>query len=331
LLAGDRSLTNVVAHEITHSWAGNLVTNNSWRNFWLNEGFTVYIERIILGRMNSSVAYRHFEALCGYNDLIKTVDALKDHPEFTKLLPNLDGIDPDDAFSKVPYEKGSLFLLFLESKVGGEEAMVNWLRAYFAAFRTQSVSTEQMKGHFLSYFAGKVDKKVLDGIDWDTWLNGTGLPPLDPRQGLLDLSLGKRCEELAAKWKTDGGVTAQATDLEGWKSKQIMLFLDLLITTAAPLSADTIKRLEKVYHFEASRNVEIAFRWLMLGLKSNYLESLPAAGVFLSKHGRGLYVRPLYTAVKALDKTVAVKTFEANKNFYHSVIRNAVTAILAAP
>jgi len=113
LLAGDRSLTNVVAHEIAHSWAGNYTTNASWGDFWLNEGFTVYLERAILGKIHNSSQYRDFESLVGYNDLIKTVADFGASHEFTKLCPNLVDVDPDEAFSKIPYEKGSLSLRYL--------------------------------------------------------------------------------------------------------------------------------------------------------------------------------------------------------------------------
>lgn len=117
LIAGDRSLADVVVHEISHSWCGNLVTNSSWSDFWLNEGFTMYLERRILGELEGE-PYRHLHALVGYGELVKTVNDLKDHPEYTKLRPNLVGEDPDDSFSRIPYEKGFLFLFYLETQVG---------------------------------------------------------------------------------------------------------------------------------------------------------------------------------------------------------------------
>ena len=100
LITGDKSLINVLCHEIVHSWAGNYVTNSSWPDFWLNEGFTVYIERIILGEVYSE-AFRHFEILIGYNELMKTVEDLADTPEYLLLQPTMEGIDPDDAFSRI--------------------------------------------------------------------------------------------------------------------------------------------------------------------------------------------------------------------------------------
>lgn len=141
LLAGDRSLTNVVCHEIMHSWAGNYVTNAQWCDFWLNEGFDVYLERQVLGEVHShGEAYRHFEILSGYNDLVKTVHSMDQggHPQLTRLTPPLVGMDPDEAFSKIPYEKGSLFLFFLERlihgagsgkyKGNGKQGMRDWLK-----------------------------------------------------------------------------------------------------------------------------------------------------------------------------------------------------------
>jgi leukotriene-A4 hydrolase len=205
LLAGDRSLTNVVCHEITHSWAGNYVTNSNWSDFWLNEGFTVYIERLILGEVHRSAAYRHFEILIGYQSLLKTVQGFADQPEYTKLMPNLAGEDPDDSFSRVPYEKGSLFLFSLECLVG-LPAMRTWLQSYFSDFRTRSLDTATMRRHFEGSMrsqlgATKCEAEIFPAIRWDAWLTGVGMPPFDiSAPGVLDRSLAVKCEQLAARW-----------------------------------------------------------------------------------------------------------------------------------
>lgn len=322
LLAGDRSLTNVVAHEVTHSWSGNYVTNSSWKDFWLNEGFTVYIERMILGKVTKSKQYRYFEMLCGYNDLKKTIADLKDHPEFTKLRPDLTGTSPDEAFSKVPYEKGSLFLFYLETKVGGETAMQKWLNSYFTTFRNTSITTEQMKEHFLKHFSG-LD---LGSIDWDTWLYAPGLPPFDPTS-VLDTTLTTKCSALSEKWikckpiSADGSM-ATTNDLKDFRPKQIMFFLDGIILGGG-LPHDALERMESLYELSQSKNVEIQFRWLQLCLKSKYLRVIPDVADFLSKHGRGLYVKPLYKMLHSVDHPAAVKIYHANRPYYHSVIRTA--------
>lgn len=347
LLAGDRSLTNVVAHEIVHSWSGNLITNASWNDFWLNEGFTVYIERMVLGRVTNSVQFRHFEMLCGYNDLKKTINELKDKPgickcncscfsvalanptcscfagEFTKLVPNLNNVDPDDAFSKIPYEKGSLFLYFLETVVGGEEEMCKWLHSYFTEFTNKSLNTLEMKAHFLNHFSNT----DLSSVDWETWLYAPGLPPLDPTL-ILDKTLSQNCTALAQDWLLRDGQTAHSDDLKNFRSEQIMFFLDEIINGTQGLSHETLDRMEFAYHFSSSPNVEICFRWLQLCLKSNYTNAIPQVAVFLSKHGRGLYVKPLYKLLNAVDHDAAVTIYKANRPYYHSVIRNAFDKLL---
>merc|ERR1711957_821080 len=127
--------TTTLAHEITHSWSGNLVTNARWKDFWLNEGFTRYIERRIIGKCFGP-AMRGLMLMVGYNDLTKTVDMLNatGSENLTMLEPDIVGMDPDMAFSRVPYEKGSLFLHYLEEVVGGEDAMSMWLKTYFDDF-----------------------------------------------------------------------------------------------------------------------------------------------------------------------------------------------------
>lgn len=328
LMTGDHSLTNVVAHEITHSWSGNYVTNASWSDFWLNEGFTVYIERMILGRVMQSDAYRSFEILCGYNDLKKTIANLADHMEFTKLCPNLTGIDPDDAFSKVPYEKGSLFLYYLETLVGGQQAMLGWLNSYFDTYRGKSVNTAEVKAHFLNYFTTvkKVDPSILGAIDWNTWLHSPGLPPFDPTT-VVDKTLSSNCSALAEKWYKDNGVGATSDDLKDFRSKQVMFFLDEIINHDV-LEHQTLEHMQYLYGLGDSPNVEIRFRWLQLCLKSKYVKAIPQVADFLSKHGRGLYVKPLYKLLNDVDHDAAVKTYRENCPYYHSVIRNYVSELL---
>eukprot|EP00698_Gefionella_okellyi_P004917 TRINITY_DN14543_c0_g1_i2.p1 TRINITY_DN14543_c0_g1~~TRINITY_DN14543_c0_g1_i2.p1 ORF type:complete len:616 (+),score=123.69 TRINITY_DN14543_c0_g1_i2:121-1968(+) len=324
LLAGDRSLTNVVAHEITHSWAGNYVSNASWSDFWLNEGFCVYIERQILGIVKGSEAYRHFEALCGYNDLLKTIADLGATNEYTKLRPNLTGVDPDEAFSKIPYEKGSLFLLYLETVVGGNDAMRAWLNAYYTKYMGKSATSEDFKAHFINWFTEvkPAPAGALAKVDWATWLDAPGLPAFNPHD-VLDRSLVVACEALAKSWREQGRAGASATDLAPFQAKQTMYFLDQLLTTAVPMAHDRLLALDELYGFSTSKNVEIGFRYLMLAIKSGYRAALPTAQYFLSQHGRGLYVKPMYVALDTLDHAYAVETWKKNRSFYHAVIKAA--------
>ncbi|KAF9982552.1 Leukotriene A-4 hydrolase, partial [Modicella reniformis] len=177
LLAGDRSLVNVVAHEIAHSWMGNLVTTENWEHFWLNEGFTVFIERRIVGRILGK-EHSEFSAILGYKGLQESVDHYgKDH-RFTLLCPKLNGEGPDDAFSRVPYEKGFNFLYYLEKHLGGPEVFEPYLRAHVQQFAGRSINTDDWKEFLYSYMEktfgqDKVDR--LNQVDWAAWLTSPGM------------------------------------------------------------------------------------------------------------------------------------------------------------
>ncbi|GMR47947.1 hypothetical protein PMAYCL1PPCAC_18142, partial [Pristionchus mayeri] len=141
IITGDRSLVSVVAHEIAHSWTGNLVTTANWDHFWLNEGFTVYLERKINEKVYGK-ARRFFDAREGFNSLNETLKMIL--PEHSKLRLNLGGIDPDDAFSSIPYEKGSSLLLWLEQEVLSEGETRQFLRDHVALFSHKAIDTEAL-------------------------------------------------------------------------------------------------------------------------------------------------------------------------------------------
>ncbi len=197
----------------------------------------MYLERLVLGEVHKSETYRHFEILCGYNDLIKTVAShmAAGHSEFTKLTTNLVGVDPDEAFSKIPYEKGSLFLFYLEQLIhggaagqkytgAGKQGMREWLTTYYTDFRAKSVTCDEMRAHFTAFFTGKVAASTLAAINWDEWLHAPGLPKAyNPHEDKsVDRSLVTGCEALANKWLIGAGKEAKADDLKSFSSKQTM-------------------------------------------------------------------------------------------------------------
>lgn len=179
IIAGDRSLCNVIAHEIAHSYTGNLVTNASWEHFWLNEGFTVFVERKILSRLYGE-KMRQFDCLTGWEDRMLPCinDTFSPVHEYTKLIPALKGVDPDDAFSTIPYEKGSALLLYLEQQLGSNERFEEFLRAYIRKYRRLSIITSDWINFLNEYFADKSD--VLQAVDFNGWLNNAGVPPTKP-------------------------------------------------------------------------------------------------------------------------------------------------------
>jgi leukotriene-A4 hydrolase len=199
---------------------------------------------------------------------------------------------------------------------------LEWLREYFKAFSGKSISGDDMKSYFQARFPNIP-------VDWDAWFYGTGLPSFDPRPH-LDHSLFKSCEELAERWK-NGGKDTSADDIKSWGAYQKMAFQDLLLNTAMPLPHEVIAKMDQLYGLSKATNVEIEFRWLMIALNSNYVEEpiLEELKRFLSRHGRGIYIRPLYRKLHALSegdtplkREFVAKLYHSNRPFYHSVIRN---------
>ena len=209
LLAGDRSLANVIAHEIAHSWTGNLVTNKNWDHFWLNEGFTTFVERKIVGRL-SGEPERQFRAIEGLNELKHLIDSDPKNP-FSKLVMDVRGHDPNDATSSIPYEKGHTFLYYLEQKLGGPQIFEAFLREYVKKFKYTSIETKDFQNFLIKYFEDK--PQILKTIDWDKWLYTTGMPPIIPK---YDDSLVKESTALAQRW-----INANESDLPQFSTKDI--------------------------------------------------------------------------------------------------------------
>jgi leukotriene-A4 hydrolase len=331
LLVGDRSLVDVAAHEIAHSWSGNDATNATWVDFWLNEGFTMYLERLILGATVDE-EYRKFQIMLGYLDLVQTVDFLKDEPtSYSTLQPDTVDTDPDDAFSIIPYEKGCLFVYFLEQIVGGIQPMCDWLNKLYRKYEFKAYTTEDLKASFLEHFSSSISQDKLAQIDWDHWLNAPGLPKWDPTE-TLRTSLGDASIALANKWIAAADdaslVTASKDDIASFKPAQIMYFIDTLSTAPKQLSVATFQKLEDTYNLFGSNNPEIAYRVLTLALKNKVPSVVPSVVAFVAKHGRGRYAKPVYTAFRAAHADLAKSTYAQYRLTYQAVIRNALDVIV---
>ncbi|XP_025921860.1 leukotriene A-4 hydrolase [Apteryx rowi] len=317
LLAGDRSLSSVIAHEISHSWTGNLVTNKTWEHFWLNEGHTVYLERRIGGRLFGE-QLRQFQALGGWRELQNTINTLGETNPTTNLVPNLNEIDLDAAYSSVPYEKGFALLFHLEQLLGGPDVFIGFLKAYIQQFAYKSITTEDWKKFLYSYFKDKVD--VLDKVDWNSWLHAPGMPPVKPT---YDMTLANACVALSQRWiqaKESDLCTFNSADLKGMSSHQLIEFLALLLLEA-PLPVSHVKRMQEVYNFNAITNSEIRFRWLRLCIQAKWEEAIPLALKMATDQGRMKFTRPLFRDLYSFDKSrdLAVKTFLEHRACMHPV------------
>ncbi|KAH9503588.1 Leukotriene A-4 hydrolase [Bulinus truncatus] len=328
LLAGDKSLADVIAHEISHSWTGNLVTNSTFEHFWLNEGHTMFLERKILGQLHGQL-HLQLHAHEGWKALEEAVKTLTKagNIAYTKLVPDLNGVDPDDAFSIVPYEKGFALLYSLETLLGGPGVFEPFLKAYITHFKYKSISTKEWKQYLFQYFSSDEDQKKLANFAWDTWLYATGLPPYEPN---YDVSLAEPSNQLAQKWiqqpDNDPGVFT-AADFSSLPSFLIREFLSQLLSADPPVSLIKVERLEQVYHFNDIKNSEIRLKWLRLCIKVQWENCVSHALDFVNEQGRMKFVRPIYRDLYDWEysRPKAIANYLSHKEEMHNT-----TAMLVA-
>lgn len=315
LLAGDRSLANVVAHEIAHSWTGNLITNRNFEHFWLNEGFTVFIERKIKGRLESPQS-QDLDAYSHISELKEAIERIGVDSPLTQLVMDLKGVHPDDSFSTVPYEKGSIFLRYLEDVVGGPSKFEPFLRKYFDLFKYKSIVTDDFVKTFKEHFQSN---SAIKDIDWDKWLYSPGMPIVIPN---FDKSLAVICEDLVdkfVKWDGSGKIPISNEERKNLTTSQTIYVLQKLIDCDAQ-SIDKLKALAKLFNLNDVKNSEIKFRWFRIALKAKFEEVIDPVFHWLNEVGRMKFTRPLYRDLYAWEKTRegAIENFKANrKNMMH--------------
>ena len=306
LLAGDRSLVNVLAHELAHSWTGNLVTNTTAEHFWLNEGFTVFAERRILEALEGAdMAALH--AAVGFQRLQQAFDQHAAHPELTRLRTPLAGVDPDEAFSSIPYEKGFLFLKTLEA-AAGKEAFDALLGRWLATHRFGAAATDD--------FLALVDPALLTRVDAAAWVDGAGLPPgywkpTSTRLSALEATVGRLPPDAA----------------KGWSPTEWQLYLE-----SAPRPCTFCGELDRTWSLTASRNMEVLVSWLVLACESGHAAVLPRVEEILGRVGRTKYVKPLFKALAGRPETRALARtlFERFRATYHPITQQVVGATLGA-
>ena len=317
LIAGDRSLVAVVAHELAHSWTGNLVTNGTWEDFWLNEGWTVYAERRIVERLYG-IEMANLQAVSGRNDLLAAFKNFGDKREFTKLKTDLAGIDPDEVFSSVPYEKGFLLLVAIERAVG-RERFDPFVRGYIEDFRFTSITTDVFVSYLTRHFPD-----IESHVNLAEWIHQPGLPDSAPA---FTSSLIADVRSAQRHWSEGRRDLDDA--IRSWDVHQQVLFLEELPQN---MSLADCAHIEKIFDIGKTRNNEILLPWYCIAAASGYDKAFPAIREFLGVVGRGKYLRPLYRALHGnpATKTLAAEWFAEFRSGYHSVAQAAVKRILAA-
>jgi aminopeptidase N len=282
VIAGDKSLVGLVSHELAHSWSGNLVTNATWRDFWLNEGFTTYIENRI-----QEVVYGKEQALMEQAlDRRKIEEELKDmKPEDQRLYVDLKGRDPDDGVTGVPYVKGALLLRRME-QVFGRETFDAYLRGYFDNFAFKSITTAEMLDYMRRELLDKHPEQAKQ-LALDQWLNQGGLP-MDAPTATTD-RLTTVANQAAAF--AGGKVTAVSISTKTWSSQEWLEFLQNMPN----LNAKQMAELDKTFKITQTGNSEVLDEWLQLAIKADYKPAYPRLESFLLEVGRQKFLRPLYT------------------------------------
>jgi leukotriene-A4 hydrolase len=317
VIAGDKSLVSVIAHELAHSWAGNLVGNATWRDLWLNEGFTDYMESRIMasvyGEQRASM-----EAVLGLNALRADLARLK--PADQILAIDLRDRDPGEVFSEIPYEKGRLFLNYLDSKFGREHFDA-FLRGYFDHFAFKSITTEQflayLQENLLDRFPGTVPRDQVNA-----WVFNPGLPA----DAVLPVTtMFQPVDEARAAWLA-GKLPPKKFGAD-WIAQQWLHFLNDMPATLKPAQ---LAELDKAFGFSKSANAEIAHSWFRLVIVNDYQPSYPRLEEYLNTIGRRKLIAPLYEALMKTPegKQVAKRVFAKARPGYHPETVKAIEAIV---
>ncbi len=319
ILAGDKSLVALIAHELAHSWSGNLVTNETWNDFWLNEGFTVYLERRIQEELYGR-ARSEMEAMIGRSRLEDTLEELGPESRDTWLELDLGDRHPDDSMTDVPYEKGYLLLRLMEESFG-RERFDRFLRAYFDAHAFETMTTAR----FIDYLRKELftqDPAAAARIDLEAWIHGPGIPDTAPR---AQSDAFERGEEAAEAFVATGALPEGTSK---WNPLQWIHFLRRL---PRGLDRDRLEALDASFSLTDTGNAEILCEWLRLGISSDYSPAYDRADDFLHRVGRRKFVQPLFEELVKTDtgRERAERIYSTARPTYHSMTSNTIDQILA--
>ena len=318
VIAGDKSLVNLIAHELAHSWSGNLVTNESWRDLWLNEGFTSYVENRIM------------EAVFGKNRAImeQALDSQGLNQEIPELSPgdsqlyiDLKGRDPDDAFSGVPYTKGQLFLIYLENKFG-RDRFDAFVLEYFDSHAFQSLGTS----NFIKYLKTNLTHKypnIVSDDEVNEWIFGQGLPSFVPKPTSSAFST---IDVQISQWLANELTLAQLPTKQ-WTLHEWLHFINNL---PVELSEERMTSLDTAFDLTHSKNAEIAHAWYLLSIRVGYDVVYPAMSEYLISIGRRKLIVPLYKELAQTEqgKAWALNVYQKARPGYHGLAQGTVDGIL---
>ncbi len=322
VIAGDRSLVSLVAHELAHSWSGNLVTNATWSDFWLNEGVTTYVERRIMEALYGAERARLLEVL-GWRELQDEIKRLGESssPE-TVLHIDLTGRDPDDGATQIPYEKGAALLRLIELTVG-RPAFDTYLRSYIDRHAFQSITTAAFLADLRAHLI-RGDSALEAKLQLDDWVYKPGLPAsaVEPRSETLE-----RVRADAATFAAGAPAASLKAKTTGWSTQEGLYFLGNLPDTLSPMQ---LADLDRTLGLTRTGNSEMLFAWLRIAIRHHYEPAMPALERFLTTQGRRKFLRPLYEQLDAQPwgKAEARRIYARARPLYHSVVTSTLDPIL---
>ncbi len=320
IIAGDRSLTALIAHELAHSWSGNLVTNATWNDFWLNEGFTVYFESRIMEKLYGK-GYSDMLVVLGYEGLLETIQDLgEDNPD-TKLKLHLNGRDPDDGMNDIAYEKGFSLLRTIEMAVG-RERWDAFLKQYFKSHAFGTMTTEAFVEE-INRDLIKGDEKIVGEIRLERWIYQAGLPSTYPAP------TSERFDAVDAQLElyNTGTAPASLVGTKDWTTHEWLRFIHGL---QDDISLEKMTALDKAFGFTASHNAEILGAWFEPVIRRQYSAGYAALETFLIHVGRRKFVKPLFKAMTETEegKVMAKKIYAKARPNYHSVTQSTIDEML---
>jgi leukotriene-A4 hydrolase len=322
MIAGDRSLVSLQAHELAHSWSGNLVTNATWSDFWLNEGFTNYIENRIMEEI-FGVRFAVMDQANGWESLLEEIEGMggMESPQ-TRLHIDLEGKDPDDGMTSIAYSKGEAFLRTIEQIVG-RERWDPYLRSYFDRFAFQPMTTRRFIDDLRANLI-KGDREIERRLQIDEWVYGTGIPA----SAVAPRSTEFERVDSAAQGFAAGQLGPEAIGFGKWSTAERLRFLN---TLPRQLPRERLEALDRTYDLTNIANSEVLFAWLRLAIANRYDPAVPAVERFLTSMGRRKFVAPLFEALVQQGewgRPIAERIYERARPTYHSVTRNTVDKTL---
>ena len=320
VIVGDKSLVSLIAHELAHSWAGNLVTFSSPKDQWMNEGITSYVENRIIESLYGK-DFANMEAAIAQNELRKTIGDMAPQAQSLAIRPDIH-VKAGDTLTEVAYDKGAWFMMFLEHRFG-REAFDPFLRGYFDHFAFQSIPTttfiQYAKDNLLAKHPGKVTEAELD-----EWIYGQGIPESAP----VTKSPQFDAVDAARKAWLDAG-TLPATDVTAkWSTQEWLHFLEGMPET---LKHEQLVALDGAYKFTGTPNGEIAMRWYPLTVRSGYPEANEAIAQFLDRVGRRKLIMPIYAELVKTPEGLAMaeQILAKARPGYHPITTGSVDSVIA--